>query len=169
MGLFSMLTGDNLTRINSGAILRQVWPDWIANAHLAFDNSSDKNWILIRSLSIKNESPLWKSGLSLGQTSHMRYVSLSISGEGGIRTREPLWVTRFPSVRAKPDYATSPFSADKLYHVWLFGNILIGLNFKFPKGDHCALSAQRKPRLNPAESGSCRKRLKVVISLELAS
>ena len=40
-----------------------------------------------------------------------------ISGEGGIRTREPLWVTRFPSVRAKPDYATSPFSAGKLYHV----------------------------------------------------
>jgi hypothetical protein len=32
-----------------------------------------------------------------------------ISGEGGIRTREPLWVTRFPSVRAKPDYATSPY------------------------------------------------------------
>ena len=27
-------------------------------------------------------------------------------GEGGIRTREPLWVTRFPSVRAKP--ATQP-------------------------------------------------------------
>jgi hypothetical protein len=27
-------------------------------------------------------------------------------GEGGIRTREPLWVTRFPSVRAKP--ATRP-------------------------------------------------------------
>ena len=33
----------------------------------------------------------------------------STGGEGGIRTREPLWVTRFPSVRAKPDYATSPF------------------------------------------------------------
>ena len=33
---------------------------------------------------------------------------MSFSGEGGIRTREPLWVTRFPSVRAKPDYATSP-------------------------------------------------------------
>ena len=31
-----------------------------------------------------------------------------LGGEGGIRTREPLWVTRFPSVRAKPDYATSP-------------------------------------------------------------
>jgi hypothetical protein len=30
-----------------------------------------------------------------------------------------LWVTRFPSVRAKPDYATSPFSAGKLYHVFL--------------------------------------------------
>ncbi len=43
-------------------------------------------------------------------------------GEGGIRTREPLWVTRFPSVRAKPDYATSPFlvQAGKLYHVSLF-------------------------------------------------
>src|SRR6266498_144293 len=37
---------------------------------------------------------------------------VSISGEGGIRTREPLWVTRFPSVRAKPDYATSPVSSD---------------------------------------------------------
>jgi hypothetical protein len=38
-------------------------------------------------------------------------------GEGGIRTREPLWVTRFPSVRAKPDYATSPFlgRAGELY------------------------------------------------------
>ncbi len=32
-------------------------------------------------------------------------------GEGGIRTREPFWVTRFPSVRAKPDYATSPNQA----------------------------------------------------------
>ena len=30
------------------------------------------------------------------------------SGEGGIRTREPLRVTRAPGVRAKPDYATSP-------------------------------------------------------------
>lgn len=29
-------------------------------------------------------------------------------GESGIRTREPLRVTRFPSVRAKPDYAISP-------------------------------------------------------------
>ena len=37
-------------------------------------------------------------------------------GEGGIRTREPLWVTRFPSVRAKPDYATSPFQTRRLYH-----------------------------------------------------
>ncbi len=37
-------------------------------------------------------------------------------GEGGIRTREPLWVTRFPSVRAKPDYATSPYPAGELYH-----------------------------------------------------
>ncbi len=37
------------------------------------------------------------------------------SGEGGIRTREPLWVTRFPSVRAKPDYATSPVQAGELY------------------------------------------------------
>src|SRR5512136_173962 len=34
-------------------------------------------------------------------------ANLSINGgEGGIRTREPLWVTRFPSVRAKP--ATRP-------------------------------------------------------------
>ena len=33
-------------------------------------------------------------------------------GEGGIRTHEPLQVTRFPSVRAKPDYATSPFAND---------------------------------------------------------
>ena len=32
-----------------------------------------------------------------------------MSGEGGIRTREPLRVTRFPSERAKPDYATSPY------------------------------------------------------------
>jgi hypothetical protein len=40
-------------------------------------------------------------------------------GEGGIRTREPLWVTRFPSVRAKPDYATSPYQAGELYHVKL--------------------------------------------------
>jgi hypothetical protein len=42
-------------------------------------------------------------------------------GEGGIRTREPLWVTRFPSVRAKPDYATSPFRVERgeLYHVSL--------------------------------------------------
>ena len=32
-------------------------------------------------------------------------------GEGGIRTREPFWVTRFPSVRAKPNYATSPYSS----------------------------------------------------------
>ena len=36
-------------------------------------------------------------------------------GEGGIRTREPLWVTRFPSVRAKPDYATSPIERRGLY------------------------------------------------------
>ena len=38
-------------------------------------------------------------------------------GEGGIRTREPLRVTRAPGVRAKPDYATSPlaFRADELY------------------------------------------------------
>ena len=43
-------------------------------------------------------------------------------GEGGIRTREPLWVTRFPSVRAKPDYATSPFSsqAGELYQRVVF-------------------------------------------------
>jgi hypothetical protein len=31
-----------------------------------------------------------------------------LSGEGGIRTRDTLQYTRFPSVRAKPDYATSP-------------------------------------------------------------
>ena len=39
------------------------------------------------------------------------------SGEGGIRTHEPLRVTRAPGVRAKPDYATSPlaFRADELY------------------------------------------------------
>src|SRR5215203_738754 len=30
-----------------------------------------------------------------------------LSGEDGIRTREPLWVTHLPSVRAKPDYAES--------------------------------------------------------------
>ena len=38
-------------------------------------------------------------------------------GEGGIRTHEPLRVTRAPGVRAKPDYATSPlaFRADELY------------------------------------------------------
>jgi hypothetical protein len=35
-------------------------------------------------------------------------AAVSISGEGGIRTRVPLQETRFPSVRAKPDYATSP-------------------------------------------------------------
>ena len=36
-------------------------------------------------------------------------------GEGGIRTREPLRVTRFPSVRAKP--ATRPLrKAGELYH-----------------------------------------------------
>ena len=29
-------------------------------------------------------------------------------GEGGIRTREPLRVTRAPGVRARPNYATSP-------------------------------------------------------------
>ena len=44
-------------------------------------------------------------------------------GEGGIRTREPLWVTRFPSVRAKPDYATSPCPAGELYHVKLLKKI----------------------------------------------
>lgn len=38
------------------------------------------------------------------------------SGEGGIRTREPLGVTRFPSVRAKPDYATSPYSSGRIIH-----------------------------------------------------
>ena len=46
-------------------------------------------------------------------------------GEGGIRTREPLWVTRFPSVRAKPDYATSPNQAGRLYQKlkrWLTGS-----------------------------------------------
>ncbi len=44
-------------------------------------------------------------------------------GEGGIRTREPLWVTRFPSVRAKPDYATSPNrKRPGLYHVFSNGN-----------------------------------------------
>ena len=32
----------------------------------------------------------------------------SLGGEGGIRTRDTLQYTRFPSVRAKPDYATSP-------------------------------------------------------------
>ena len=57
----------------------------------------------------------------------MRYVSLSIGGEGGIRTREPLWVTRFPSVRAKPDYATSPFLRLANYTTcYLYGNIRIG-------------------------------------------
>ena len=45
----------------------------------------------------------------LGKLPYANIVSLPIGGEGGIRTREPLWVTRFPSVRAKPDYATSPF------------------------------------------------------------
>jgi hypothetical protein len=38
-----------------------------------------------------------------------------LGGEGGIRTREPLGVTRFPSVRAKP--ATRPLrKAGELYH-----------------------------------------------------
>ena len=41
------------------------------------------------------------------------------SGEGGIRTREPLRVTRAPGVRAKPDYATSPnFERLELYHLF---------------------------------------------------
>ncbi len=31
-----------------------------------------------------------------------------LGGEGGIRTREPLRVTRSPGVRVRPDYATSP-------------------------------------------------------------
>ena len=41
---------------------------------------------------------------------------VSSGGEGGIRTREPLWVTRFPSVRAKP--ATRPLRVKRavLYH-----------------------------------------------------
>ena len=41
-----------------------------------------------------------------------------LGGEGGIRTREPVKVTHIPSVRDKPDYATSPisFSAAGLYH-----------------------------------------------------
>ncbi len=57
----------------------------------------------------------------------MQYVSLSNGGEGGIRTREPLWVTRFPSVRAKPDYATSPFLRLANYTTcYLYGNIRIG-------------------------------------------
>ena len=47
------------------------------------------------------------------------------SGEGGIRTREPLWVTRFPSVRAKPDYATSPISAGELYQMFFRRQCLI--------------------------------------------
>lgn len=58
-------------------------------------------------------------------------------GEGGIRTREPLWVTRFPSVRAKPDYATSPyFMTAKLYHS---KNLIIQRTLIYPidnqKGD----------------------------------
>ena len=43
-------------------------------------------------------------------------------GEGGIRTREPLRVTRAPGVRAKPDYATSPDLPDgqrrELYRIF---------------------------------------------------
>jgi hypothetical protein len=57
-----------------------------------------------KNTSLKREPPQKQGGFS--------------GGEGGIRTREPLWVTRFPSVRAKPDYATSPFSAGELYHVF---------------------------------------------------
>ena len=39
-------------------------------------------------------------------------------GEGGIRTRDPLRGTRFPIVRTKPDYATSPCLAKRLYCNW---------------------------------------------------
>jgi hypothetical protein len=38
-------------------------------------------------------------------------TGILVGGEGGIRTREPLRVTRAPGVRAKPDYATSPIAA----------------------------------------------------------
>ena len=44
-------------------------------------------------------------------------------GEGGIRTREPLWVTRFPSVRAKPDYATSPSSSWRIIPLVIYMTI----------------------------------------------
>ena len=44
-------------------------------------------------------SPQWGPA-NLKQKHRLLTVFLSRSGEGGIRTREPLWVTRFPSVRA---------------------------------------------------------------------
>jgi hypothetical protein len=52
-------------------------------------------------------------------------------GEGGIRTREPLWVTRFPSVRAKPDYATSPFQIERGDYTMggEYGNIMISSEY----------------------------------------
>ena len=56
---------------------------------------------------------------SASQAKHPSEKGCRSGGEGGIRTREPLWVTRFPSVRAKPDYATSPCQAGELYHVKL--------------------------------------------------
>src|SRR3990167_3565040 len=45
---------------------------------------------------------------------HLRFIPLGIilkvddGGEGGIRTLETFRFTRFPSVRTKPGYATSP-------------------------------------------------------------
>jgi hypothetical protein len=54
-----------------------------------------------------------------------------LGGEGGIRTREPLRVTRAPGVRAKPDYATSPFAfrADELYQTESCASSLIAVYF----------------------------------------
>jgi hypothetical protein len=40
---------------------------------------------------------------------HLRRI-FSTGGEGGIRTRGGVTLTRFPIVRIRPDYATSPRS-----------------------------------------------------------
>ena len=40
---------------------------------------------------------------------HLRRIA-STGGEGGIRTRGGVTLTRFPIVRIRPDYATSPRS-----------------------------------------------------------
>ena len=59
-----------------------------------------------------------KSPIYSGFSQETSYLSPHYGGEGGIRTLETLLrPTRFPIVRARPDYATSPWSRNKFIYV----------------------------------------------------